>query len=135
MERCQGLRPARASLARSARHADPGPVHKTRTKARKKPNGPVALVAAGPGDPDLLTLRAAALLRDAEYIVVDADAAEVAAVHASPEAEVIIAVSASGLPLEHAERAKLVIDGQTVAVLGEAVEPAELREALAALAA
>ena len=82
----------------------------TTTKARKKPNGPVALVAAGPGDPDLLTLRAAALLRDAEYIVVDADAAEVAAVHASPEAEVIIAISASGLPLEHAERAKLVID-------------------------
>ena len=37
----------------------------TTTKARKKPNGPVALVAAGPGDPDLLTLRAAALLRDA----------------------------------------------------------------------
>jgi len=82
----------------------------TTTKARKKPNGPVALVAAGPGDPDLLTLRAAALLRDAEYIVVDADAAEIAAVHASPEAEVIVAVSASGLPLEHAERAKLVID-------------------------
>ncbi|MEY4136214.1 MAG: hypothetical protein RL205_342, partial [Actinomycetota bacterium] len=24
----------------------------TTTKARKKPNGPVALVAAGPGDPD-----------------------------------------------------------------------------------
>ena len=82
----------------------------TTTKARKKPNGPVALVAAGPGDPDLLTLRAAALLREAEYIVVDADAAEVAAVHASPDAEVVIAVSASGLPLEHIERAKLVID-------------------------
>jgi siroheme synthase len=82
----------------------------TTTKARKKPNGSVALVAAGPGDPDLLTLRAASLLREAEYIVVDADAAEVAAVHASPDAEVVIAVNASGLPLEHIERAKLVID-------------------------
>jgi uroporphyrinogen III methyltransferase/synthase len=87
-----------------------GDITVTTTKARKKPNGPVALVAAGPGDPDLLTLRAAALLREAEYIVVDADAAEVAAVHASPDAEVVIAVSASGLPLEHLERAKLVID-------------------------
>jgi uroporphyrinogen III methyltransferase/synthase len=87
-----------------------GDITVTTTKARKKPNGPVALVAAGPGDPDLLTLRAAALLREAEYIVVDADAAEVAAAHASPEAEVVIAVSASGLPLEHIERAKLVID-------------------------
>jgi uroporphyrinogen III methyltransferase/synthase len=87
-----------------------GDITVTTTKARKKPNGPVALVAAGPGDPDLLTLRAAALLREAEYIVVDADAAEVAAVHASPDAEVVIAVSASGLPLEHIERAKLVID-------------------------
>jgi hypothetical protein len=45
-----------------------GDITVTTTKARKKPNGPVALVAAGPGDPDLLTLRAAALLREAEFM-------------------------------------------------------------------
>ena len=88
----------------------------TTTKARKKPNGSVALVAAGPGDPDLLTLRAASLLREAEYIVVDADAAEVAAVHASPDAEVVIAVNASGLPLEHIERGTDLVEAVRLAI-------------------
>ncbi len=38
----------------------------------------VALIAAGPGEKDLLTVRAAGLLREADVVVADADAASLA---------------------------------------------------------
>ena len=81
----------------------------TTTKAKKKA-GNVAFVAAGPGDPELLTLRAAELLRTAEVVVADADAVHIAEAFAAPEAEVVAAVDKAGLPLDHAGRAKLVAD-------------------------
>lgn len=81
------------------------------TKPRKKVNlGSVALVAAGPGDPELLTLRSAALLRDAEVVIVDADAIEIANAHVNPGAEITIALDSEGVALDQAERAKLIIN-------------------------
>ena len=77
---------------------------------RKKAVGPVALVAAGPGDPELVTIRAAALIREADVIVVDADALEVARAYARDDAAVTPAIGKGGVPLDHAARVKLVVD-------------------------
>lgn len=83
----------------------------TNPKARRKaPLAPVAIVSAGPGDPELLTLRAAALLREADVIIADADALDIAALHASSEARVIPAIDADGNPAPAAECARAVIE-------------------------
>ena len=81
-----------------------------RTIRRKVIVGPVALVAAGPGDPDLITLRAASLIAEADVVVVDADAVDIARAHARPDAVIVPAVGKGGVPLEHADRAKLVVE-------------------------
>ena len=98
--------PAKPAPAKDA------PSHKEApSRARRKvPHGRVSLVAAGPGDPDLLTIRAASLLAAAETIVVDADAVHVAQAHAAPSSVITVAVDANGMPLGQAERSALVIE-------------------------
>jgi len=100
-------KPAAKPAAKKAAPAKPAAKKAAPAKPAAKPaaaprararivHGAVALVAAGPGDPELLTLRAASLLAEAEVIVVDADAIPVASAHANPEADVVVAVDASG---------------------------------------
>ena len=81
----------------------------TRT-TKKKPVGTVAFVGAGPGDPELLTLRAVETLSRAETVVVDHDASRAAvAAHAPADVEIVDAsCGQDGQPLTHAARAKLV---------------------------
>jgi len=77
---------------------------------RKRRIGSVTLVATGPGDAELLTLRAVRALADAELVIADSEAVAIAHRYSSPTAEVIAAVDSAGLPLEHAARAKAVVD-------------------------
>jgi uroporphyrinogen III methyltransferase / synthase len=82
------------------------------TRARKKtPVGSVTFVGAGPGDPTLLTLRAAEALALADTVVLDKVARESFLVHARPDVQVLDgAVGVDGVPLARAARAKLVVD-------------------------
>lgn len=109
--------PAKKAASKAATAAsvlpdvDQGPEISPAAKPRRAPApGHVALVAAGPGAADLLTMRAVHLLSSADVVIADADVIELARLHASTSAEVLPAVDASGLPLDQAGRSALVVE-------------------------
>lgn len=82
----------------------------TSTKARKtKPVGSISLVAAGPGDPELLTARALRLIGEADVVVPDVDVLDIARLHFDDEA-IVSVVDDDGLPIDNAARAKKVVE-------------------------
>ncbi len=80
---------------------------------RTPPNRPgtVSFVGGGPGDPGLLTLRAARLLAEADAVVVDIlDRTEMLHRHARPDVQIIDGGrDVDGTPLGRAARAKSVV--------------------------
>jgi uroporphyrinogen III methyltransferase / synthase len=81
------------------------------TRTRKKaPVGVVRFVGAGPGDPALLTVRAAALLADADVVVHDPDVPPELLVGAGAARLVEAGVGDDGQPLAHAARARIAVD-------------------------
>ncbi len=81
--------------------------------AKKKPAkavGSVAFVGAGPGDPELLTVRAVELLSRADVVVTESQDDTFVARFCRPDVEVVDgSAGADGQPLTHAMRAKLVV--------------------------
>ena len=80
------------------------------TPPRKKPTiGTVVFVATGPGDPELLTMRAVSMLKKAGAVISDLAALEIAQTYV-PEERIVVAVDAEEAPLEPADTAKLTLD-------------------------
>jgi uroporphyrinogen III methyltransferase/synthase len=72
--------------------------------------GSVAFVGAGPGDPDLLTVRAVELLSRADIVITENQDERFLARFCRPGVELIDgSVGADGQPMTHAMRAKLVV--------------------------
>lgn len=63
-----------------------------------RPNSRLSLVGAGPGDPDLITLKAIKALQKADVILYDALVNPVLLEYASPQAELIFVGKRSGQP-------------------------------------
>ena len=80
-------------------------------KAKKAlPLGSVAFVGAGPGDPELLTVRAVELLAKADVVVTESQDAAFVRRFCREDVEVVDgSLGDDGQPLSHAVRARLVV--------------------------
>ena len=83
---------------------------KSTTSRKPKPIGCVAFVGAGPGDPELLTVRAVELLAKADVVVTESQDADFVRRFCRDDVEVVDgSLGDDGQPLSHAVRARLVV--------------------------
>jgi uroporphyrinogen III methyltransferase/synthase len=89
----------------------PKTIQTPKPAARKsRPLGCVAFVGAGPGDPELLTVRAVELLAKADVVVTESQDADFVRRFCRADVEVVDgSVGDAGQPLRHAVRARLVV--------------------------
>jgi uroporphyrinogen III methyltransferase/synthase len=88
----------------------PSTTVKQTTAKPAAPLGSVAFVGAGPGDPDLLTVRAVELLARADVVITESQDAAFVARFCREGVEVVDgSVGDDGQPLTHAMRARLVV--------------------------
>jgi uroporphyrinogen III methyltransferase/synthase len=106
----------RATVSKTSKNAATSKTPRVEAKAvsaAARPSAPigfVSFVGSGPGDPDLLTVRAAELLRQAEVVVTEAPEHAALVATLAPEAEVVDGgFGTDGQPLTHAGRAKVVV--------------------------
>jgi uroporphyrinogen III methyltransferase / synthase len=80
------------------------------TPPRKKPAiGTIVFVAAGPGDPELLTVRSVSMLQKAGAVITDVSAIEVAEAHVAFE-KIVVAIDSEENPLGAADTVKLALE-------------------------
>lgn len=80
------------------------------TPPRKKPAiGTIVFIAAGPGDPELLTVRSVSMLQKAGVVIVDVSAVEIAEAYVAVE-KIVVAIDHEESSLDPADIAKLTLD-------------------------
>jgi uroporphyrinogen III methyltransferase / synthase len=88
----------------------PNAPRKSTSPRKGKPIGCVAFVGAGPGDPELLTVRAVELLAKADVVITESQDADFVRRFCRDDVEVVDgSLGDDGQPLSHAVRARLVV--------------------------
>src|SRR5699024_2056254 len=86
---CKSCRRSKPRLYRSHRRPAPDGVRAMNHSPFSRPAGRCTLVGAGPGDPDLLTIKALKSIQAASVLLVDDLVSDAIVAHAAPTARIV----------------------------------------------